>query len=231
MDRSMPYKKVNNPLRLVDPEGCEMTDFKDKNGNLTNHIEDGQDVSYRVNGSGTNTHYEYESGNINAGNIDYQTGLVVQEQQKMNNGNPALQQDKNGQTYCNYATQNVQQAVESIPGNNNAVTAGRANDMAKAMANSDNYFSVTQQEALNYANQGCLVISSWINPSGGSGHVATLSVGDNNKPNQEYANIGPFIYSGFSSFNATYGKSKQQNVNHYVYIRTNCASVPIIDKR
>ena len=49
-----------NPVRLVDPDGREMTDFKDKNGNLINHIEDGQDVSYQVTGSGRNAHYEYE---------------------------------------------------------------------------------------------------------------------------------------------------------------------------
>ena len=148
-----------NPVKLVDPDGKEMTDFKDKNGNLIKHIEDGQDVSYAMTGSGVHEHFEYEEGNINAGNIDYQTSLVIQEQQKINNDNPAQQQNENGQTYCNYAARNVQQAVESIPGNNNVFTSGRANDMAKAMANSDNYISVSQQEALDYANQGCLVIS------------------------------------------------------------------------
>ena len=216
-----------NPIKLVDPDGREMTDFKDKNGNLIKHIEDGQDVSYAMAGSGAHEHFEYEGGNINAGNVDYQTSLVIQEQQKMNNDNPALQQNENGQTYCNYAAQNVQQAVESIPGNNNVVTSGRANDMAKAMASSDNYISVSQQEALDYANQGYLVISSWINPSGGSGHVATLSVGENNIPNHEYANIGPSNYSGFVKFNSVYGKSKRSNVCHHVYMRTSCALINI----
>lgn len=50
---------VNNPMKLVDPDGREMTDFKDKNGNLINHIEDGQDVSYQVTGSGRNAHYVF----------------------------------------------------------------------------------------------------------------------------------------------------------------------------
>lgn len=216
-----------NPVKLVDPDGKEMTDFKDKKGNLIKHIEDGQDVSYAMAGSGAHEHFEYEGGNINAGNVDYPTSLVIQEQQKMNNDNPALQQNENGQTYCNYAAQNVQQAVESIPGNNNVVTSGRANDMAKAMASSDNYISVSQQEALDYANQGYLVISSWINPSGGSGHVATLSVGENNIPNHEYANIGPSNYSGFVKFNSVYGKSKRPNVCHHVYMRTSCALINI----
>lgn len=48
-----------NPMKLVDPDGREMTDFKDKNGNLINHIEDGQDVSYQVTGSGRNAHYVF----------------------------------------------------------------------------------------------------------------------------------------------------------------------------
>ena len=149
-------------MRLVDPNGRELTDFKDKKGNLIKHIEDGQDVSYAIKGTGDHEHFEYESGAINAKNANYQTGLVIQEQQSYNMQNDKLKETDAGQTFCNYATQNIQQAVESIPGNINVVTKGRANDMANAMANSDNYILVTQQEAFSYAGQGFLVISSWM---------------------------------------------------------------------
>ena len=225
-----------NPVKLVDPDGREVTDFKDKNGNLIKHIEDGQDVSYTIKGTGVHEHFEYESGEINAGNIDYQTSLVVQEQQFYNLKNPDLKEKTDPQTgssntFCNYATQNIQEAVESIPGNNNVVTAGSANDMAKTMAKSDNYIAVTQQEALNYSDQGFLVISSWINPSGRHGHVATLSVGSNRAVGKEYANIGLALYSGFTSFGSTYGKSKQPNVIHYVYMRSSCKLVKIVDNK
>lgn len=90
--------------------------------------------------------------------------------------------------------------------------------MAKTMALSDNYVAVSQEEALGWAQRGYLVVSTWINPQGGSGHVATLSVGDNAGEGREYANIGPKRYTGFTSFSMTYGKSKQPSVNHYVYM-------------
>ena len=221
-----------NPVRLVDPDGRELTDFKDKKGNLIKHIEDGQNVSYVIKGTGAHEHFEYESGNINAENIDYQTEVVVQEQQSYNMKNPDLKEKidskGNSTTFCNYAAQNIQEAVGSIPGNNNVLTTGKANDMAKAMAKSDNYISVTQQEAFSYADQGYLVISSWINPSGSHGHVATLSVGSNREVGSEYANIGPAEYSGFKTYGATYGKPKQPYVKHYVYMRSSCKPVNII---
>ena len=221
-----------NPVKLVDPDGRAMTDFKDQNGNLINHIEDGQDVSYKITGTGINEHYEYESGEINAENIDYQTKLVIQEQQSYNMGNTALREKTDPKTnksttFCNYATRDIQSAVESIPGNNNVVTKGRANDMATAMANSDNYTLVTQKEALNYADQGYLVISSWINPNGGSGHVASLSVGTNGGVNREYANIGPALYTSFTTFGNSYGKNKRPDVKHYLYMRSSCKPVQI----
>ena len=228
-----PYAYCNwNPVRFVDPDGRELTDFKDKKGNLIKHIEDGQNVSYVIKGTGAHEHFEYESGNINAENIDYQTEVVVQEQQSYNMKNPDLKEKidskGNSTTFCNYAAQNIQEAVGSIPGNNNVLTTGKANDMAKAMAKSDNYISVTQQEAFSYADQGYLVISSWINPSGSHGHVATLSVGSNRGVGSEYANIGPANYSGFKTYGATYGKSKQPYVKHYVYMRSSCKPVNII---
>ncbi len=228
-----PYAYCNwNPVRFVDPDGRELTDFKDKKGNLIKHIEDGQNVSYVIKGTGAQEHFEYESGNINAENIDYQTEVVVQEQQSYNMKNPDLKEKidskGNSTTFCNYAAQNIQEAVGSIPGNNNVLTTGKANEMAKAMAKSDNYISVTQQEAFSYADQGYLVISSWINPSGSHGHVATLSVGSNRGVGSEYANIGPAEYSGFKTYGATYGKSKQPYVKHYVYMRSSCKPVNII---
>ena len=217
-----------NPIKLVDPDGKEMTDFKDKKGNLIKHIEDGQDVSYVIKGTGAHEHFEYESGDITAKNIDYQTGLAIQEQQSYNMQNNELKENDAGQTFCNYATQNVQQTVESIPGNDNVVTMGRANKMANDMATSDNYITVSQQEALQYAEQGYLVVSSWINPTGQSGHVATLSVGSNRGKGREYANIGPAKYSGFTTFGASYGKNKRPHVQHHVYMRSSCKPVQII---
>ena len=52
-----PYAYCNwNPVRFVDPDGRELTDFKDKKGNLIKHIEDGQNVSYVIKGTGAHEH-------------------------------------------------------------------------------------------------------------------------------------------------------------------------------
>lgn len=53
-----PYAYCNwNPVRFVDPDGRELTDFKDKKGNLIKHIEDGQNVSYVIKGTGAHEHF------------------------------------------------------------------------------------------------------------------------------------------------------------------------------
>jgi RHS repeat-associated protein len=48
---------MNNPIRFIDPDGMEMTDFKDKKGNLILHVEDGSNAVFEL--DGTNHSDEY----------------------------------------------------------------------------------------------------------------------------------------------------------------------------
>jgi len=42
---------ANNPVKLVDPEGESATNFRDQDGNLIIHVEDGSNAEFKLNGS------------------------------------------------------------------------------------------------------------------------------------------------------------------------------------
>ncbi len=206
-----------NPVKLVDPDGREMTDFKDAKGNVVKHIEDNQDVVYQEVGSGYFRHYEYQSGVINSSNIDYQTTLVAQEQQNLNLDNSMLERNGN-ETYCNYATQNVLNAVGSIPGNNNAKVSGMvANKMVEWFMNNNNYVEVSQSDAASFADGGNVVVVGA--KANKHGHVATLTVGTNRSLSQQYANVG--LKNGFMNFSDIFSPKYQSthDIKHFVYLR------------
>jgi len=203
----------NNPMSRIDPDG--RSDFEDKNGKFIKHVEDGSNAVYQQTGSGTGLHYAFEyydtsSGGDNSPNIK----SAIQEQQILNDGNKALQEivdaDGNSQTFCNFATQNVMTTVSSaIDDKTSIVVNGRANDMAKTLDNgkNPNYLQVSKDEAEKNAQNGGLSIVTYTNPKGGSGHVATYSVGDNIAKG-EIANIGPKKYAGFVPLNTAINAKK-----------------------
>jgi len=58
-----PYNyAANNPIRFIDPDGMEMTDFKDKEGNLIQHIEDGSNAVFQLIGDKRSEEYFKFSG-------------------------------------------------------------------------------------------------------------------------------------------------------------------------
>ncbi|WP_316834896.1 hypothetical protein [Pedobacter nutrimenti] len=183
--------------------------FIDEKGN-TKHVEDGSNAIYIVKGSGTSKHYEY----LGYSGYDTDPGAapnlktLIQESQNLNASNPSLVPD--GQTYCNFATQNVMKAVEStiepvfsMNKNNDVVINGRANDMAPKLDASGAYIATDKAGALDAAKSGNLAVMSYVNPQPGkSGHVATLSVGDNLSKGP-VANIGGS--NGFKSISKSFG--------------------------
>jgi hypothetical protein len=212
---------MNNPLRLIDPDGMSATDFLDLEGNRIKHIDDKSNAVFQQTGSGTNLHYEFQGYNGNGGeegkNVVNQTS-AIQEQQTLNNENSELQENAAGlgETHCNQATQNVMSTIASFSENSSIEISGNANGMAASLKteSNTNYLKVDYQAAEQNAQNGGLSIVTYSNPQG-SGHVATFSVGENiNKG--AIANIGPAKYTGFVSLNQAIAKDKTKN--YYIFL-------------
>lgn len=210
----------NNPILFRDPDGM-FSDFFDKDGNKTKHVEDGSNAQYQVKGEGQFEHYELKEGEAafdktQSGKNEVTNESVtsaIQEQQNYNLNNPTLKQDAaSGQTYCNFAADNVTRTVASATGDKNAVLTGYANTTlnkleadanpkrdASKEKNYPSYKQATYEEAGKNAKNGGLSVVGF-NPSSGQGHVATFSVGSNISKG-EIANIGKTKSTGFIGLN------------------------------
>lgn len=205
---------------MVDPDGMDATsDFKDKEGKLVAHINDGSNAVFTQTGSGTDLHYEktgyeqQEAGSVNSV-TPKAVESAIQEQQNLNNDNPALQQFANGpkdrDTHCNQATQDVMKTVASATDNNSMVVKGSANDMVTTLKSggNQNYQKVDQKTAEANAANGGLSLAGV--KEGIHGHVLTFSVGSNTQKGK-VANIGTKQYSGFTSLNGAINKDKPKS--------------------
>ena len=87
--------------------------------------------------------------------------------------NPDYQPGVGGTTHCNQGAQ----AINAMA-NDRSVT-GRANDMYKYLSDENNATSLTQTEALHYAQQGVVVFASYYNnQKNGHGHIAVVAPTD-----------------------------------------------------
>lgn len=203
----------------------DFTDFQDEEGNLVKHVDDGSNAVFKQTGEGENLHYEFDGFNANGTNIsegiygkdEVNLTTAIQEQQNLNMTNPDLQQQTNGNTYCNQATYNVIQTAESaigpkVPQLNIGISLPRdhdANTAANDLASGNyNFMPVSKERAYSEASNGNLAVLSYDGTSDGNkGHLATLSVGENIKKG-EVANIGPSQYTGFVKQNEAISPSK-----------------------
>ena len=195
---------ADNPLKLVDPNGEEITKFEDANGNLTKQIDDGSNAVFRQVGTGQEKHYEFTGfDESQGGKNEINLSTAIQEQQQLNFKNKSLRQN-GSETYCNVATQNVMKTVASVPGFEDALVTGKANDMYDAMDKHPYFTSVSKSEAIKFGKNGLAVVA-YKNTDGGSGHVATFSAGSNGG---EVANIGPERFTGFKAVDGAISASK-----------------------
>jgi len=210
----------NNPVKLVDPNGEDITKFEDVNGNLIKQIDDGSNAVFRQFGNRKGMHYEFTGfDESQGGKNEVNLGTAIQEQQQLNNNNTYLKEN-GGVTYCNIATQNVMKTVASVPGFEKALVTGNANEMYDAMDNNANFVSVSKSQAIKFGKKG-LAIVAYKNTKGGPGHVATFSAGTNEG---EVANIGPAEYTGFTTVNGAIATTKAKK---YFIFRPGYISKPI----
>ncbi|HYC85221.1 MAG TPA: DUF6443 domain-containing protein, partial [Chryseosolibacter sp.] len=223
---------ADNPIRFIDPDGMLFTDFIDENGNKT-HVEDGSNAVFEVkktDGLDQRKHYEFkEFDESQGGKNEVNVTTVIQEQQKYNLNNEALQQKDDGTTYCNYATQNIMDAVGSATGQNVTIT-GRGNDMADKLVTDERYEAVDQSTAERIAQNGGLAVMAFRNyearkdGSVRSGHLATFSVGENIEKGKA-VNIGTAAYTGFQPEASSFFKKKDFETVKFYVLRGNANEV------
>ena len=94
-----------NPVKLVDPDGMEVTDFLDKRGNLIMHVEDGSNAVFRLTGTNRTNEYFAFSGYSNQGGANEIsiTGLLAGAQEYALDNHIYCNQAVNfvGRTYVN----------------------------------------------------------------------------------------------------------------------------------
>jgi hypothetical protein len=193
-----------------------LSDFYDKDGNKVDHKDDGSNAVFKQTSSGTDLHYELKGFDESQGGVDKVTDKAVtsaiEEQQTLNNDNPALKANAEGtgETHCNQATQDVLQTVGSALGDKSVDVKGSANDMNKQLNNGENphFEKVDQKTAEKNAANGGLSMAGTVEKK--NGHILTYSVGDNIKKGK-VANIGPKKYSGFTSLNGAISKAKPKS--------------------
>lgn len=146
----------NSPRRHIDPNGREFSDFVDKNANLITHIDDGSNAVFQQTGSGTNLHYSFIGYNDQGGENGITSASLtsaIQEQQNLNMENSALM-PHGGNTFCNFATQNIMSTIQSFTKEKVHISENTNNMMGHELLKEKNgYIKTTERIAEQYAKE------------------------------------------------------------------------------
>jgi RHS repeat-associated protein len=169
-----------NPIINIDLDGALDTDFKDKNGDLIQHIEDGSNAVFQLTGKKRSeeyyefTGYDEKQGGENEVNVE----SAIKGAQDYTRENYTSDINAKGnctQTYCNYGTMNIAKTYKSA-----MEAAGQKVDISDIQGTSREIggkLAVSKvvtpaknlEEAQKEAKAGSLVIGYW------PGHVFTLN--------------------------------------------------------
>jgi RHS repeat-associated protein len=168
--RMSPYNyAANNPMRFIDPDGMEMTDFLDKDGNKILHVEDGSNAVFKLTGNGkTDEYFKFTGEYSNQGgkNDVSLEGAVTGAQDYVTNNYDKCNQSVNfvGRTYES-ATEAQGKTVDNIEiVNGNSSARGITNDLDSKVTAEKSIASAQESAA-----KGNLVVGA------NGGHVVSMT--------------------------------------------------------
>lgn len=206
-----------NPVKLVDSDGKEMTDFKDKSGNLIMHVDDGSNAVFRLTGTNqTNEYFVFNGFSDQGGKNEISiTGLIAGAQEYALDNYSYCNQAVNfvGRTYVNaYDAANVDVNSGDVVSGNLCATP----IMSELSKTQTPYFEKTEaniSQVQKESANGAFVVGVT------KGHVCMVSTKDYEITKYSNGKSSTYNYKGGLTINVngstTNGRGPRKNNSSY----------------
>jgi RHS repeat-associated protein len=212
---------AGNPIVFVDPNGMDLTDYRDESGKLIEHKDDGSNAVFQLTSfsksqtdlSERKKYFKFTGFSDQGGKNEINSIATRAWVQAYIVNSPIFSEGKN--TYCNLAVQSMINTELSMHGEP-PIDPGNANATLNGMSTINGFHPLPgQDDAVVAASRGFLTVVGWNSGSDDqSGHVATLSI----SPNPVFvANVGPKQWSGFVRFSKAFGEDKRGNLQYWYF--------------